>query len=189
MTGIAGKLRAGEGADVDRRQHGVPCDREGGGQAAIAEAPGALDQAHGLTFEPDRLPRHRRLAADAERRIVVALAVFLSGGCPHGGDDAPQRAPDLHGAVGLAHADAVEQLRAKVVRLEERREEMKAANATYRREHKAELAAMTEDRDRQLNQAQLYKDETERRSQVQQRLVKENEQLIQRLQKVTHSNR
>jgi hypothetical protein len=38
--------------------------------------------------------------------------------------------------------DAVEQLHAKVERLEAQRAEMKAANAKYRSEHKAELAAM-----------------------------------------------
>lgn len=39
--------------------------------------------------------------------------------------------------------DAVEQLRAKVERLEAKRAEMKAANTAYRSEHKTELAAMT----------------------------------------------
>lgn len=39
--------------------------------------------------------------------------------------------------------NAVEQLRAKVKRLETQRNEWKAANAEYRRERKAELAAMT----------------------------------------------
>jgi hypothetical protein len=38
--------------------------------------------------------------------------------------------------------DAIEQLRARIARLEAERDEAKAANATYRREHRAELAAM-----------------------------------------------
>lgn len=38
--------------------------------------------------------------------------------------------------------DAIEQLRARITRLEAEREAAKATNAAYRKEHKAELAAM-----------------------------------------------
>lgn len=38
--------------------------------------------------------------------------------------------------------DAIEQLRARITRLEAERDDAKAANVAYRREHKAELAAM-----------------------------------------------
>ena len=38
--------------------------------------------------------------------------------------------------------DAVEQLRARIARLEAERDAAKAVNAAYRKEHKAELAAM-----------------------------------------------
>lgn len=39
--------------------------------------------------------------------------------------------------------DATERLRERIVELEAKRGQMKTANATYRKEHKAELAAMT----------------------------------------------
>ena len=39
--------------------------------------------------------------------------------------------------------DAIEQLRARITRLETERDEAKAANTAYRREHRAELKAMT----------------------------------------------
>ena len=49
--------------------------------------------------------------------------------------------------------DAIEQLRARITRLEAERDAAKAANAAYRKEHKAELAAMTP---YQKNQAVPY---------------------------------
>ena len=50
--------------------------------------------------------------------------------------------------------DAIEQLRARIVRLETERDEAKAVNTAYRKEHKAELAAM--DSAYQRNQAMPY---------------------------------
>ena len=50
--------------------------------------------------------------------------------------------------------DAVEQLRSRIARLEAERDAAKAVNAAYRKEHKAELAAM--DSAYQRNQAMPY---------------------------------
>jgi len=48
----------------------------------------------------------------------------------------------LAGAIYDDDPDAVEQLRARIARLEAERDAAKAANTAYRREHKAELATM-----------------------------------------------
>jgi len=49
----------------------------------------------------------------------------------------------LAGAIYEDDPDAIEQLRARIARLEAERDAAKAANAAYRQAHKAELKAMT----------------------------------------------
>jgi uncharacterized protein DUF3560 len=49
----------------------------------------------------------------------------------------------LAGAIYEDDPDAAEQLRARITRLETERDDAKAVNAAYRKEHKAELKAMT----------------------------------------------
>jgi hypothetical protein len=91
---------------------------------------------HAFNFQPGHIPERARLIAREDRahESVTRAASMRS------------RADGIEGQLATSvyddDPDAVEQLRARITRLEAERDAAKAANAAYRKEHKAELAAM-----------------------------------------------
>lgn len=87
--------------------------------------------------QPGHIPFRARLIA-REDRACESLAKAAS---------MQSRADGIDGQLAASiyddDPDAVEQLRARITRLETERDAAKAANAAYRKEHKAELAKMT----------------------------------------------
>jgi Domain of unknown function (DUF3560) len=87
--------------------------------------------------QPGHIPFRARLIA-REDRAVESLNKAAS---------MASRADGIEGQLANAiyddDPDAVEQLRARIIRLEAERDAAKARNAAYRKEHKAELKAMT----------------------------------------------
>jgi Domain of unknown function (DUF3560) len=87
--------------------------------------------------QPGHIPFRARLIA-REDRAVESLNKAAS---------MASRADGIEGQLANAiyddDPDAIEQLRARIIRLEAERGAAKARNAAYRKEHKAELKAMT----------------------------------------------
>ena len=86
--------------------------------------------------QPGHIPFRARLNAREDRahESVTKAASMRS------------RADGIEGQLAASvyddDPDAIEQLRARIARLEAERDEAKAVNAAYRKEHKAELAAI-----------------------------------------------
>jgi hypothetical protein len=85
--------------------------------------------------------RHRNAIARMDRAMSAAVENDRKAASMNGRADEIEA--QAAGAIYSDDADAVERLREKLERLEAQRETMKQRNAEYRREHKAELKAMT----------------------------------------------
>jgi len=92
---------------------------------------------HAFNFQPGHIPERARLIA-REERMFRSLDKAESMRSRADGIEA-----QLATSIYDDDPDAIEQLRARIGRLEAERDAAKAANAAYRREHRAELAAMT----------------------------------------------
>ena len=86
--------------------------------------------------QPGHIPERARLIA-REQRAHESLNKAASMRSRADGIDS-----QLAGAIYDDDPDAIEQLRARIARLETERDQAKAVNAAYRKEHKTELAAM-----------------------------------------------
>jgi hypothetical protein len=85
--------------------------------------------------------RHRRDAARIHDGMRAAID--LDSKARRQSSAAAEIRAQAAGAIYDDDPDAIDALRAKVAKLESKREDMKRANAEYRKAHKAELAAMS----------------------------------------------
>jgi Domain of unknown function (DUF3560) len=104
--------------------------------AAVFEAGEPFRGDTAFNTQPGHIPERARLIA-REHRAFESLGKAES---------MRSRAAGIEGQLAASiyddDPDAVEQLRARIARLEAERDQAKAVNAAYRKEHKAELAAM-----------------------------------------------
>ena len=104
--------------------------------AAVFKAGEPFRSDYAFNTQPGHIPFRARLNAREHRahESVTRAASMRS------------RADGIEGQLATSvyddDPDAVEQLRARIARLEAERDAAKAANVAYRKEHKAELAAM-----------------------------------------------
>lgn len=107
-----------------------------GAAAAVFEAGKPFTSDYAFNTQPGHIPFRAKLIA-REDRAHESLAKAGS---------MRSRADGIEGQLASSiyddDPDAIEQLRARIAKLEAERDEAKAANAKYRKEHKAELAAM-----------------------------------------------
>lgn len=92
---------------------------------------------HAFNFQPGHIPERARLIAREDRAFRSLDKAESMRSRAAGIED------QLATSIYDDDPDAIEQLRARIARLEAERDAAKAANAAYRREHKAELAKMT----------------------------------------------
>jgi Domain of unknown function (DUF3560) len=102
---------------------------------------------YAFNTQPGHIPERARIIRQEDRQFEsLAKAASMRS-----------RADGIEGQLATSiyddDPDAVEQLTARIARLEAERDAAKARNAAYRKEHKAELAAMTP---YQRNQAMPY---------------------------------
>lgn len=115
--------------------------------AAVFKAGEPYTRDHAFNTQPGRIPFRARLIAreDRARESVTKAASMRT------------RADGIEGQLAASvyddDPDATDQLRARIARLEAERDEAKAANAAYRKQHKAELAEMSR---YQRDQAEPY---------------------------------
>jgi hypothetical protein len=116
--------------------------------AAVFKAGEPFTSDYAFNTQPGHIPVRARLIA-REDRAHESLGKAAS---------MRSRADGIEGQLASSiyddDPDAIEQLRARITRLEAERDAAKAANTAYRKEHKAELAAM--DSAYQRNQAMPY---------------------------------
>jgi hypothetical protein len=104
--------------------------------AAVFKAGEPFRSDHAFNTQPGHIPFRAQLNAREHRahESVTKAASMRS------------RADGIEGQLATSvyddDPDAAEQLRARIARLEAERDAAKAANAAYRKEHKAEMAAM-----------------------------------------------
>lgn len=103
---------------------------------AVFEAGKPFTTDYAFNTQPGHIPFRSRLIAREDRaHQSVAKAGSMRS-----------RADGIDGQLATSiyddDPDAIDQLRARIERLEAERDEAKAANAAYRKEHRAELAAM-----------------------------------------------
>ena len=116
--------------------------------AAVFKADEPYTSDIAFNTQPGHIPFRARLIAREDRAYesVTKAASMRS------------RADGIEGQLAASiyddDPDAIEQLRDRITRLEVERDEAKAANAAYRKQHKAELAAMDSAYER--NQAMPY---------------------------------
>ena len=91
---------------------------------------------HAFNFQPGHIPERARLIAREDRAFRSLDKAESMQSRADGIED------QLATSIYDDDPDAIEQLRARIGRLEAERDAAKAANTTYRREHKAELAKM-----------------------------------------------
>ena len=85
--------------------------------------------------------RHRRDLNTVHRNIGASVELAAKAANQAARADEIDRQTDR--AIYDDDPDAIERLSEKIAAMVQEREDMKAANATYRKDHKAELAAMT----------------------------------------------
>jgi len=116
--------------------------------AAVFKAGEPFTSDYAFNTQPGHIPFRAKLIA-REDRAHESLGKAAS---------MRSRADGIEGQLAASiyddDPDAIEQLRARIARLEAERDEAKATNAAYRKQHKAELAAM--DSAYQRNQAMPY---------------------------------
>lgn len=126
----------------DRRQGRAERLREWAGKReeraeAVFEAGEPYTSDYAFNTQPGHIPFRAKLIAREDR----AHESLRRAGSMR------SRADGIEGQLAASvyddDPDAIEQLRARIARLETEREEAKAANAAYRREHRAELKSMT----------------------------------------------
>ena len=104
--------------------------------AAVFEAGKPFTSDYAFNTQPGHIPFRAKLIA-REDRAHESLGKAAS---------MRSRADGIEGQLAASiyddDPDAAEQLRARIARLEAERDAAKAVNAAYRKEHKAELAAM-----------------------------------------------
>lgn len=87
--------------------------------------------------QPGHIPERARVIRQSDRAFESLQKA----------DSMNSRADSIEGALATSiyndDPDAIEALEARIAKLEAKRAEMNAANAAYRKEHKAELAALT----------------------------------------------
>jgi hypothetical protein len=103
---------------------------------AVFKAGEPFTSDHAFNTQPGHIPFRARLIA-REDRAHESLAKAASMRSRAAGIES-----QLAGSIYDDDPDAIEQLQARIARLEAERDEAKRVNAAYRREHKAELAAM-----------------------------------------------
>lgn len=92
---------------------------------------------HAFNFQPGHIPERARVIA-REERAFASMDKAESMRSRAAGIEA-----QLATSIYDDDPDAIGQLQARIARLEAERDEAKAVNAAYRKEHKAELAKMT----------------------------------------------
>lgn len=125
----------------DRREARADRLREWAGKredraAAVLEAGEPFRGDIAFNTQPGHIPFRARLIA-REDRAYESLAKAAQMQSRADGIES-----QLAAAVYDDDPDAIEQLRARIARLEAERDEAKAVNAAYRKAHKAELAAI-----------------------------------------------
>lgn len=104
--------------------------------AAVFKANEVHTRDHAFNTQPGHIPIRAKIIASEDRQFeslqTAAGMTSRASGIEH----------QLATSIYSDDPDAIEQLQAKVARLEEKREAMKAANAAYRKEHGAELKTM-----------------------------------------------
>ena len=105
--------------------------------AAVLKAGEPFTSDYAFNTQPGHMPFRARLIA-REDRAFESLAKAASMQARADGIEA-----QAANAIYDDDPDAAEQLRDRIARLEAERDAAKAKNAAYRKEHKAELAAMT----------------------------------------------
>jgi hypothetical protein len=103
---------------------------------AVFEAGEPFTSDIAFNTQPGHIPFRARLIA-REDRAYESLGKAASMRSRADGIEG-----QLAGAIYEDDPDAVEQLRARITRLEAERDKAKAVNAAYRKEHRAELKAM-----------------------------------------------
>ena len=126
----------------DRREARAENYREWAGKreqnaAAVFKANEPFTSDYAFNTQPGSFPLRRRVIA-SEDRAFRSLDKAESMRSRADGIES-----QLAAAIYDDDPDAIDQLRARIGRLEAERDAAKAANAAYRREHRAELAAMT----------------------------------------------
>lgn len=105
--------------------------------AAVLNADEPFKSDHAFNTQPGHIPARARLIAREDRAHESLRKA----------DSMRSRADGIEGQLAAAiyedDPDAVEQLRARITRLEAERDAAKQVNAAYRKSHKAELAAMS----------------------------------------------
>jgi hypothetical protein len=104
---------------------------------AVFKAGEPFTSDYAFNTQPGHIPFRAKLIA-REDRAHESLGKAASMRSRAGGIEG-----QLAASVYDDDPDAIGQLRARIARLEAERDAAKAANATYRREHRAELAAMS----------------------------------------------
>lgn len=116
--------------------------------AAVFKAGEPFTSDYAFNTQPGHIPFRARLIAREDRAHESAAKAASMRSRAGGIED------QLATSIYDDDPDAIGQLRARMARLEAERDEAKAVNAAYRREHKAELAAMSSAYER--NQAMPY---------------------------------
>jgi len=123
-----------------------------GKREATAEAVFKADEHytrdHAFNTQPGHIPERARLIKRHDRQFESLAKASSMRGRADGIED------QLATSIYDDDPDAVEQLRARIARLETERDAAKARNAAYRKAHKAELAAMSPCRKRRRLQQQ-----------------------------------
>jgi len=105
--------------------------------AAVFKADEHYTSDYAFNTQPGHIPERARLIRRHDRQHEsLAKAASMRG-------RADTIEDQLAGSIYDDDPDAVEQLRARIARLEAERDAAKARNAEYRKAHKAELAAMS----------------------------------------------
>jgi hypothetical protein len=126
----------------DRREARAERLREWAGKretqaAAVFKAGEPFTSDYAFNTQPGHIPFRAKLIAREDRAYQSQVKAASMRSRADGIEG------QLAGAVYDDDPDAIGQLRARITRLEAERDAAKAANTAYRREHRAELAAMT----------------------------------------------
>jgi hypothetical protein len=105
--------------------------------AAVFKAGEPFTSDYAFNTQPGHIPFRAKLIAREDRAHESLGKATSMRSRADGIED------QLTGAIYSDDPDAIEQLRARITRLEAERDAAKAANAAYRKEHRADLAAMT----------------------------------------------
>jgi hypothetical protein len=104
--------------------------------AAVLKASEPFRGDHAFNTQPGHIPFRARLIASEDRAYKSQNKAASMRSRADGIES------QLANSIYEGDPDAVEQLRARITRLEAERDKAKAVNAAYRKEHKAELKAM-----------------------------------------------